>query len=181
MFTDTVVDLVEAGVINGVRKERNRGKIVAAFMMGTQRLYDFANDNPMVEMRSVDFTNDTSVIRTFSRMTAINSAIEIDLTGQIVADSIGHRMYSGVGGQMDFIRGASLASEGRAIIALPATAMGGAQSRIVAVAAGGRRRRHDPGTRADGGHRARDRRAVGSLAARASNGADRDRRPGVSR
>jgi acyl-CoA hydrolase len=101
-------------------------------MMGSQRLYEFANDNPMVEMRPVDFTNDTSVIRTFSRMTAINSAIEIDLTGQIVADSIGHRMYSGVGGQMDFVRGASLAAEGQAIIALPATAMNGARSRIVA-------------------------------------------------
>ena len=132
MFTDTVVDLVEAGVINGSRKERNRGKIVAAFMMGTKRLYDFVADNPMIEMRSVDFTNDTHVIRTFSRMTAINSAVEIDLTGQIVADSIGHRMYSGVGGQMDFVRGASLASEGKAIIALPASAQGGAQSRIVA-------------------------------------------------
>jgi acyl-CoA hydrolase len=132
MFTDTVVDLVEAGVINGSRKERNRGKIVAAFMMGSQRLYDFAHDNPMVEMRSVDFTNDTHVIRSFSRMTAINSAIEIDLTGQIVADSIGHRMYSGVGGQMDFVRGASLAPEGRAIIAMPSLAMGGARSRIVA-------------------------------------------------
>jgi acyl-CoA hydrolase len=132
MFTDTVVDLVEAGVINGSRKERNRGKIVAAFMMGSQRLYDFVHDNPMVEMRSVDFTNDTHVIRSFSRMTAMNSAIEIDLTGQIVADSIGHRMYSGVGGQMDFIRGASLAPEGRAIIALPSLAMGGARSRIVA-------------------------------------------------
>lgn len=132
MFTDTVVDLVEAGVINGSRKERNRGKIVAAFMMGTARLYDFASDNPMVEMRSVDFTNDTHVIRSFSRMTAVNSALEIDLTGQIVADSIGHRMYSGVGGQMDFIRGASLAAEGRAIIALPSTAQDGATSRIVA-------------------------------------------------
>ncbi|MEO8273528.1 MAG: acetyl-CoA hydrolase/transferase C-terminal domain-containing protein [Chloroflexota bacterium] len=132
MFTDTVVDLVEAGVINGTRKERNRGKIVAAFMMGTKRLYDFVADNPMIEMRSVDFTNDTHVIRTFSRMTAINSAVEIDLTGQIVADSIGHRMYSGVGGQMDFVRGASLASEGKAIIALPASAQGGARSRIVA-------------------------------------------------
>ena len=131
MFTDTVVDLVEAGVINGSMKERNRGKIVAAFMMGTKRLYDFVADNPMIEMRSVDFTNDTHVIRTFSRMTAINSAVEIDLTGQIVADSIGHRMYSGVGGQMDFVRGASLATEGKAIIALPASAQGGAQSRIV--------------------------------------------------
>jgi 4-hydroxybutyrate CoA-transferase len=132
MFTDTVVDLVQAGVITGARKERNRGKIVAAFMMGTRRLYEFANDNPMVEMRPVDVTNDTHVIRSFSRMTAINSAIEVDLTGQIVADSIGHRMYSGVGGQMDFVRGASLAAEGRAIIALPATAKAGAQSRIVA-------------------------------------------------
>jgi acyl-CoA hydrolase len=132
MFTDTVVDLVEAGVINGSRKERNRGKIVAAFMMGSRRLYDFANDNPMIEMRPVDFTNDTHVIRSFSRMTAINSAIEIDLTGQIVADSIGHRMYSGVGGQMDFVRGASLAAAGRAIIALPASAASGTRSRIVA-------------------------------------------------
>jgi acyl-CoA hydrolase len=131
MFTDTVVDLVEAGVVNGSRKERNRGKVVAAFVMGTERLYRFIHDNPMIEMRPVDFTNDTHVIRSFSRMMAINSAIEIDLTGQISADSIGHRMYSGVGGQMDFVRGASLASEGRAIIALPAAAMGGARSRIV--------------------------------------------------
>ena len=130
MFTDSIVDLVEAGVITGARKERNRGKIVAAFMMGTQRLYDFVHDNPMVEMRAVDFTNDTHVIRSFSRMVAINSAIEVDLTGQVVADSIGYRLYSGVGGQMDFIRGAGLASEGRAIIALPSMAGGGA-SRIV--------------------------------------------------
>jgi 4-hydroxybutyrate CoA-transferase len=132
MFTDTDVDLVEAGVINGSRKERNRGKIVAAFLMGTKRAYDFVDDNPMIEMRPVDFTNDTHVIRSFSRMVAINSAVEVDLTGQIVADSIGHRMYSGVGGQMDFIRGASLAEEGRAIIALPSTAQDGARSRIVA-------------------------------------------------
>ncbi|HEX8026405.1 MAG TPA: acetyl-CoA hydrolase/transferase C-terminal domain-containing protein [Candidatus Limnocylindrales bacterium] len=132
MFTDTVVDLVEAGVVNGSRTERTRGKIVAAFVMGTPRLYDFIRDNPMVEMRPVDFTNDTHVIRSFGRMTAINSAIEIDLTGQIVADSIGHRMFSGVGGQMDFFRGASLAPEGRAIVALPSSAMNGQRSRIVA-------------------------------------------------
>ncbi len=130
MFTDSIVDLVEAGVITGARKERNRDKIVTAFMMGTRRLYDFVNDNPMIEMRPVDFTNDTHVIRSFSRMTAINSAIEVDLTGQVVANSIGQRVYSGVGGQMDFIRGAALASEGRAIIALPATAAGGSMSRI---------------------------------------------------
>jgi 4-hydroxybutyrate CoA-transferase len=132
MFTDSVVDLVEAGVITGARKERNRGKIVTAFMMGSDRLYRFVHDNPMIEMRSVDFTNDTHVIRSFSRMTAINSAIEVDLTGQVVADSIGSHVYSGVGGQMDFIRGAALASEGRAIIALPSTAAGGSMSRIVA-------------------------------------------------
>ncbi len=131
MFTDAVVDLVEAGVITGDRKARNRGKLVAAFMMGTRKLYDFVDDNPMVEMRPVDFTNDTHVIRSFTGMTAINSAIEVDLTGQVVADSIGHRLYSGVGGQMDFIRGAALAPRGRPIIALPSAAgRDGAVSRI---------------------------------------------------
>jgi 4-hydroxybutyrate CoA-transferase len=132
MMTDVVVDLVEAGVITGRAKERNVGKIVCAFMMGTQRLYDFVDDNPMVEMRAVDFTNDTHVIRSFGKMCAINSAIEVDLTGQIVADSIGHRMYSGVGGQMDFVRGATLAREGKAFIALPATTSDGQHSKIVA-------------------------------------------------
>ncbi len=131
MFTEAVVDLVEAGVVTGARKERNRGKIVTAFLMGTQRLYDFVDDNPMVEMRSVDFTNDTHVIRSFDTMTAINSAIEVDLSGQVVADSIGPRIFSGVGGQMDFIRGAARAENGRAIIALPSTAARGTVSRIV--------------------------------------------------
>ena len=132
MFTDAVVDLVEAGVVTGARKERNRGKIVTAFVLGSRRLYEFVHDNPMVEMRPVDFTNDTLVIRSFSRMVAINSAIEVDLTGQVAADSIGRRLYSGVGGQMDFVRGATLASQGRAIIALPSTAAGGSVSRITA-------------------------------------------------
>jgi acyl-CoA hydrolase len=131
MMTNVVVDLVEAGVVTGALKERNRLKIVATFMMGTDKLYRFVDDNPMVEMRPTDFTNDTHVIRSFSRMTAINSAISIDLTGQVNADSIGLQMYSGVGGQMDFIRGAALASEGRAIIAMPATAVAGSISRIV--------------------------------------------------
>jgi acyl-CoA hydrolase len=130
MFTDAVIGLVECGAITGARKEINRGKIVSAFLMGSSALYRFANDNPMVELRPVDYTNDTSVIRRFSRMVAINSAIEVDLTGQVVADSIGSRFYSGVGGQMDFIRGAALATQGRAIIALPATAAGGTVSRI---------------------------------------------------
>ncbi len=131
MFTDAVVDLVEAGVLTGRRKELNPGKIVATFLMGTRRLYDFVDDNPMVEMRPTDYTNDTAVIRRFRRMCAVNSAIEVDLTGQVCADSIGPRFYSGVGGQMDFIRGAALAEEGRAIIALPSTAAEGTVSRIV--------------------------------------------------
>ena len=131
MMTDVVLDLVEAGVVTGAQKEINVGKVVATFMLGTERLYRWVDDNPMVEMRSADYTNDTSVIRRFERMVAINSAIEIDLTGQVCADSIGSRMYSGVGGQMDFIRGAALAEEGRAIIAMPSTAAGGTASRIV--------------------------------------------------
>jgi 4-hydroxybutyrate CoA-transferase len=131
LFSDTVVDLVEAGALTGAAKEINRGKIVSTFVLGTRRVYRFINDNPMVEMRPVDYTNDTAVIRRFRRMVAVNSAIEIDLSGQVVADSIGRRLYSGVGGQMDFIRGAALAEDGRAIIALPSTAAGGSASRIV--------------------------------------------------
>lgn len=137
MFTDAVVDLVERGVVTGARKEINRGKLVAAFVMGSRRLYDFIDDNPMVEMRPADYTNDSAVIRRFRRMVAINSAVEIDLTGQVCADSVGHRLLSGVGGQMDFIRGAALAAEGRAIIALPSTAAHDTRSRIVATLAPG--------------------------------------------
>jgi 4-hydroxybutyrate CoA-transferase len=132
MFTDVIVDLVERGVVTGACKEINRGKIVSAFLMGTRRLYDFVDDNQMIEMRPADYTNDSAIIRRFRRMVAVNSAIEIDLTGQVCADSIGHRLFSGVGGQMDFMRGAALAEEGRAIIALPATASGGTASRLVA-------------------------------------------------
>jgi acyl-CoA hydrolase len=132
MFTDVVVDLVDRGVVTGALKEINRGKIVSSFLMGSPRLYKFVDDNAMVEMRPADYTNDSAVIRRFRRMTAINSAVEVDLTGQVCADSIGHKMISGVGGQMDFIRGAALAEEGRAIIALPSTACGGTASRIVA-------------------------------------------------
>jgi acyl-CoA hydrolase len=132
MFSDGVVELVERGVITGARKEINRGKLVAAFVMGSPRLYRFIDDNPMVELRPADYTNDPGLIRRFRRMVAINSAIEVDVTGQVCADSIGERLYSGVGGQMDFLRGAALAEEGRAIIALPSTAEGGRTSRIAA-------------------------------------------------
>ncbi|MFL5431598.1 MAG: acetyl-CoA hydrolase/transferase family protein [Myxococcales bacterium] len=137
MFTDAVVDLVERGVVTGRRKEVNRGKIVSAFAVGTSRLYSFLHDNPEVEMRPSDYTNDSALIRRFHNMVAINSALEIDMTGQVCADSIGTRLYSGVGGQMDFVRGATLAEEGRAIIALPSTAMGGRRSRIVATLTAG--------------------------------------------
>jgi 4-hydroxybutyrate CoA-transferase len=130
MFTDVLVDLVERGVVTCQKKDIDCGKIVVTFMTGTERLYKFVDNNPMVEMRQVDYTNDTSVIRKLRRMTAINSAIEVDLTGQVCADSIGHRMYSGVGGQMDFVRGAALAEEGRPIIAMPSTAADGKVSRI---------------------------------------------------
>ncbi len=132
MFTDVVVDLVERGVVTGARKEVDPGRIVSAFVCGTARLYAFLDDNPLIELQPADYTNDSAIIRRFRRMTAINSAIEIDLTGQVCADSVGHRMVSGVGGQMDFIRGAALAEEGRAIIALASTATGGTCSRIVA-------------------------------------------------
>lgn len=120
MFSDGVLDLVERGVITGARKERNPGRIVASFVVGTRTLLDFIDDNPMVEMRPSDYTNNTVIIRQFERMVAINSALQVDLTGQVCAESIGTRLYSGVGGQMDFLRGAALARRGRPIIALPA-------------------------------------------------------------
>ena len=181
MFTDAVVDLVEAGVVTGAAKERNRGKIVTTFLMGTPRLYAFVHDNPMVEMRAVDFTNDTHVIRSFSRMVAINSAIEVDLTGQVVADSIGHRVYSGVGGQMDFIRGAALAPEGP-LDHRPALD-GRARIRVTDRRGPPRgcRRGHDAGPRPDGRDRVGRRRAVRAEPAGASLGADRDRPSGRPR
>jgi acetyl-CoA hydrolase len=132
VISDGVVDLIARGVITGSRKTINRGKIVVAFLNGSRRLYDFAHDNPMVEMRPVDYTNDTRVILRLDKMVAVNSAIQIDLTGQVCAESVGARMYSGVGGQMDFLRGAALSRGGQPIIALPSTARDGSLSRIVA-------------------------------------------------
>jgi acyl-CoA hydrolase len=122
MISEGVLDLIECGVITGERKALDRGKIVASFVVGTRRLMDFIDDNPMVELRPCDYTNDPHVIRRFEHMVAINSAIEVDLTGQVCAESIGRHIYSGVGGQMDFLRGAARSPRGRPIIALPATA-----------------------------------------------------------
>src|SRR5690606_37410556 len=107
-----VVDLVEAGVITNRRKTVHPGRIVTSFVSGSQKVIDFVDDNPMVEFHPADYTNDTALIRRHDQMTAINSALEVDLTGQVCADSIGHRVYSGIGGQMDFIRGAALARGG---------------------------------------------------------------------
>jgi acetyl-CoA hydrolase len=131
VVSDGILPLVESGVITGARKNINRGKIVATFLNGTRRLFDFVDNNPMVEMRPCDYTNDTRVIFRLDNMVAINSAIEIDLTGQVCAESMGSAVYSGVGGQMDFLRGAALSNGGKPIIALSSTAKGGAVSRIV--------------------------------------------------
>ena len=130
MFSDGVIDLIESNVINGNYKGTCRGRALATFLIGSQRLYDFVNDNPFIEMRESSYVNDTARIRKNPKMVAINSAIEVDITGQVCADSIGARMYSGVGGQMDFIRGASLSEGGKAIIALPSITKNG-DSRIV--------------------------------------------------
>ncbi len=131
MFSDGVVDLVERGVITGEHNPLHPGKLVSSFVMGTTRLYDFVNDNPQIEMHPVDYVNDTAVIRRNYRMVAINSALEIDLTGQVCASSIGDRIYSGIGGQADFMRGAALAEGGKPILAMPSTAARGTASRIV--------------------------------------------------
>jgi acyl-CoA hydrolase len=119
MFSDGILPLVEKGVITGEEKIIDRGKIVGCFIAGSQNLYDYVDDNPMVHMREASYTNDTAIIRRNPKVTAINSALEIDLTGQICADTIGIYQFSGVGGQMDFIRGASLSEGGKAIIAMP--------------------------------------------------------------
>jgi acyl-CoA hydrolase/RimJ/RimL family protein N-acetyltransferase len=131
MFSDGVVDLVEKGVITGARKTLHRGKLVAGFVLGTRRLFDFIDNNPMCEFHPTEYTNDPFVIAQNARQVSINSALEIDLTGQVCADSIGTYFYSGIGGQVDFVRGASRSPGGKAIIALPSTASGGEVSRIV--------------------------------------------------
>ncbi|MFN8220422.1 MAG: acetyl-CoA hydrolase/transferase C-terminal domain-containing protein [Fimbriimonadales bacterium] len=130
MFAEGVIDLVEKGVITGEEKRHHRGKIVAGFVMGSRRLYDFVDDNPNVAMLDIAYVNDTTVIRKQPKMTSINSAIEVDLTGQVVADSIGTYQFSGIGGQMDFVRGSALSPGGKPIIALPSTTSKG-ESRIV--------------------------------------------------
>ncbi len=130
MFSDGIIPLIEKGVVTNQHKRKHRGKTVTSFLLGSRKLYDFVDDNPSVVTLAIDYVNDTAVIRTNPKVTAINSAIEVDITGQICSDSIGTYHYSGVGGQMDFVRGASLSEGGKPIIALPSTTSKGI-SRIV--------------------------------------------------
>jgi len=130
MFSDGLLPLIEKGVVDGSMKKVHPGKICATFVMGTRKLYDFVDDNPLVVLLDAGYVNDTAVIRRNPKVVAVNSALEVDITGQVCADSIGSRLYSGVGGQMDFIRGASLSVGGKPIIALPSTTSKGT-ARIV--------------------------------------------------
>ena len=132
MFSDGVIDLIESGVITGEMKKKRRYKVVSSFMLGSQKLYQFVDDNPIIEMLDIGYVNDVHIIRQNPKVVAINCAIEIDLTGQVCADSIGPKMYSGVGGQMDFMRGASLSEGGKPIIAIPSITAKGV-SKIVPI------------------------------------------------
>jgi GNAT superfamily N-acetyltransferase len=131
MVTDAVIDLIESGAVTGARKTIDRGKVVASFALGTKRLYDFIDNNPLFAFRPTEYVNDPFIIRQQNKMVAVNTALEVDLTGQVCADSIGAKFFSGVGGQVDFNRGAAKSRGGKAVIALPSTALGGTVSRIV--------------------------------------------------
>lgn len=130
MLSDGIVDLIESGVVTNDAKTFLPGKVAVTFVMGTQRLYDFVDNNPLIEFQTSDFINDPEIIARNTKMTSINSALQVDVTGQVCADSIGEYLYSGFGGQVDFVRGASRARDGKAIIALPSTAKNGTVSRI---------------------------------------------------
>jgi acetyl-CoA hydrolase len=131
MFSDGMIDLVDAGVINGEKKTLHPGKIIAGFVLGTKRVYNFIDNNPIIEFHPQEYVNDPFIIAKNNKMVAINSALEVDLTGQVCADSIGTKFYSGIGGQVDFIRGASKSEGGKPIIALPSTTKNDTISRIV--------------------------------------------------
>ncbi|RKX68474.1 4-hydroxybutyrate CoA-transferase [candidate division WOR-3 bacterium] len=133
MVSDGVMDAIEAGIITGNRKSIHPGKVIATFIFGSKRLYDYVHDNPIFELHPTEYTNNPFIIAQNENMVAINSAIEVDLTGQVCSDSIGPYIYSGFGGQVDFIRGAAAAKGGKPIIALPSTAQKGRVSRIVPV------------------------------------------------
>lgn len=131
MVTDGIIDLIESGAVTGARKTIDRGKVVASFALGTRKLYDFIDNNPVFSFHPTEYVNDPFIIRQQNKMVAVNTALEIDLTGQVCADSIGSKFFSGVGGQVDFNRGAAKSRGGKAIIAMPSTAKGGTVSRIM--------------------------------------------------
>jgi acetyl-CoA hydrolase len=131
MFSDGVISLVEKGILTNERKTLHQGKIIASFVLGTRKLFDFINNNPLMEFHPSDYTNDPFIIAKNDKMVAINSALQVDLTGQVCADSMGPKFYSGFGGQVDFIRGASRSKDGKPIIGIPSTAKDGKVSRIV--------------------------------------------------
>jgi acyl-CoA hydrolase len=130
MVSDGVIEAIERGLVTGARKSLHPGKVIGTFALGSEAVYRYVHDNPIFEFHPSDYTNDPQVVARNDRMVAINSALELDLTGQVCSDSIGTRIYSGFGGQLDFIRGAAMSRGGRPIIALPSTAMNGARSRI---------------------------------------------------
>jgi 4-hydroxybutyrate CoA-transferase len=131
MVSDGIIDLIEKGIITNEKKNIHPGKIILGFVLGTRRLYDFVDNNPIFEFHPSQYTNDPYIISSNNRVVAINSALEVDLTGQVCADSLGYSYYSGIGGQVDFIRGSARSRGGKPIIALPCTAREGAISRIV--------------------------------------------------
>jgi 4-hydroxybutyrate CoA-transferase len=131
MISDGIMELVERGVINGSRKTLHPGKIVCTFIMGSRKLYDWLDDNPLMEMHPVNYTNDPAIIGQHKNVVAVNSALEVDLMGQVCAESLGPRQFSGVGGQVDFVRGARLSEGGKAVIVLTSTAKNGTISRVV--------------------------------------------------
>ncbi|MDR3312005.1 MAG: 4-hydroxybutyrate CoA-transferase, partial [Spirochaetaceae bacterium] len=133
MISDGVVELAEAGVVTNKRKNLNQGKFIIGFMMGTRRLYDFVNNNPSVQMMPIDYVNNPIVIAQNDNLVSINSCVQVDLMGQVCSEAIGLRQISGVGGQVDFVRGANMGKNGRTIMAMPSTAAGGKVSKVVAL------------------------------------------------
>ena len=131
MFSDGVVDLYEKGVITGANKTLDKGKMVAAFLMGSKKLYDFVDNNPDVMMRTVDYVNNPMVICQNPKVVAINSCLQVDFNGQVNSESMGIKQFSGIGGQLDYVRGAAMCPDGKSILAMPSTAKHGEVSRIV--------------------------------------------------
>ena len=175
LVSDGVIPLIEAGVITGARKNFKPRKIIVGFVLGTKSLFDFVDNNPIFEFHPTAYTNDPALIARNDNMVAINSAMQVDLTGQVCSDSIGNQFYSGIGGQVDFLRGASRSKGGKPIIAISSTAKNGTISRIVPMLSSGRGRGDIARIRALRRDRIRRRVPARQVDPRASQGADRDR------